>query len=79
MFTLTDGSEWDGLFPQVPGAAWGRDGLGLGQLAKPAGFCGVLPRMGDGEGNASGVLYECPQREGHFTSQVGVGCLDGLV
>jgi hypothetical protein len=48
----------DGML-QVLGAAWGKNGLELGQLAESVGFCGVLPRMGDGERVASGVLYEC--------------------
>jgi hypothetical protein len=57
MFTLADGSGWDGMLPQVLGAAWEKGGPELGQLAGSVGFRGVLPRMGDGE--ASGVFYKC--------------------
>jgi hypothetical protein len=39
----------------------------------------LLPRIGDGEGDVSSVLYECPHKEGRITAQVWLGCLDGLV
>jgi hypothetical protein len=34
------------MLQQVLGAAWGADGLELGQLATSVRFCGVLPRVG---------------------------------
>jgi hypothetical protein len=40
---------WDGMLPQVLGAAWGKDGSELGQLAGCVGICCALPKMGDSE------------------------------
>jgi hypothetical protein len=37
------------MLPQVLGAAWGKDGSELGQLAGCVGICCALPKMGDSE------------------------------
>jgi hypothetical protein len=67
------------MLSQVLGAAWGKSGPELGQLAGSVAFCGVLPRRGDGEGVASGVLYDYSREKGRISSQVWMGCLDGSV